>query len=622
MEANQTHSKYNYIASLAQDAVDHIDPESASLAVEEVNSLLASPESKNLDAQVIRELQKMKTAAQIVNFPALSDIEAHDIIKDHLLEFFSYAVSLNDRIIARYDFWGYAYKNNVRNILKGAFFENKQLLGNITISEWLSRFEKRFPLEQRSQNVILNFITEDKDIQNLSEKQRFILKSVLNTYVSLIASELMDKYDISETLKEITKMEGGNYNQTEHLSFQTPEIYGFKKEITDTSDQKEKALSISDALKQYPELAEQVITSNKIKMKYFNEPIRPSIKNWLSDYTANLGYSNHTSMERGNYLFQSENTRNLGFFDRQRLSQVLKSFDEGTPVTVDLNTKQIVFSESVPEKKPGASSISNFQFPISNKIPNPNDQKTPASEINYNFPAKAREYGFQSDYQPKTQEPGNNFEKVIQLEDKEDTSPIFNAPRIVNLKEPAGEKPAAPAVPAPQPKNLLNIKEMVRPHTKNFPDYPVSEHIVQTNNPVFGVGVNRKEREESTVDLHKFAGPASPDKGYFQNVTETPVQREIKETVPENNIQSENNFVHPHTAEPRSILHASMDETEKSLFQKNNDLESHNMQFSHAQKMPFEKKQEKIEKIPEIPDKPAAPEPPKAQPYRIHPSDF
>lgn len=304
-------------------------------------------------------------------------------------------------------------------------------------------------------------------------------------------------------------------------------------------------ISLIEALKKYPNISEQTITSNNIKSKNYQDPIRPSVKNWLSDYTANLGYENHTSMERGNYLFQSENTRNLSYQDRQKLSQILKSFDEKSPLNIDVATKQIVFSESVPEKKVEARIISNSQFPISN-----DPISKPLSSINTQ----------NINYQPKTQEPGNNFEKVIGLPKKEEKTAAN--PRVVNLKEKIKEKPPVPT--GPQPKNLLNIKELI--------------------------DQSRREREESTQNTYSIIKPAS------QSAESAP----LKNDWPDN-------------------LHESLDETEKNLFQKNNALDEGNIKFSSSQKLPYEKEQEKIEKTPINPTKPATPQ---DQPYRIHSSSF
>jgi len=138
------------------------------------------------------------------------------------------------------------------------------------------------------------------------------------------------------------------------------------------------SLTISDALKAYPELGEQAVTSERIAVMNFPEPARPSIKNWLADYTALLGRENHNAIARGNYLFHNNNTQKLNANDRQKLAYILKSFDEKTIVKVNKKTKQIIFpvNNVTFDTKPATqiSSTAADKYQISNKIQSPNDQ--------------------------------------------------------------------------------------------------------------------------------------------------------------------------------------------------------------------------------------------------------
>lgn len=102
-------------------------------------------------------------------------------------------------------------------------------------------------------------------------------------------------------------------------------------------------LTILDALKQVPEVGEQLITSEKIVLKNFPEPVRPSLKNWLADYDYALFNKEHTAMERGIYLFQSANGKRLSSQDRNKLAYLLKAYDEKTSVTINKDQKQIAF---------------------------------------------------------------------------------------------------------------------------------------------------------------------------------------------------------------------------------------------------------------------------------------
>lgn len=145
-------------------------------------------------------------------------------------------------------------------------------------------------------------------------------------------------------------------------------------------------LTIPRAIESYPEVGEQLITSDRIKIKSFPEPVRPSLKNWLADYTFLLGREKHSTIERGNYLFQSENGKNLPALDRQRMAFVLKCFDENIPITVNKTNKQIIFPQisentfsemkkNVEQAIEPKNNIQSIQFSYPQKTASPNYQK-------------------------------------------------------------------------------------------------------------------------------------------------------------------------------------------------------------------------------------------------------
>ena len=103
-------------------------------------------------------------------------------------------------------------------------------------------------------------------------------------------------------------------------------------------------MSIIDALRTYPEIGEQLITEKKIRVGAMPEPVRPSIKNWITDYNFQSGSGMRTAANRVNYLFQNINSRNLTGSERARVSQVLKSLDEQLKLNVNKRLKQIIFS--------------------------------------------------------------------------------------------------------------------------------------------------------------------------------------------------------------------------------------------------------------------------------------
>lgn len=118
-------------------------------------------------------------------------------------------------------------------------------------------------------------------------------------------------------------------------------------------------LSLLQAMRTYPNLGEQVITSNSIHLKIFPQPVRPSIKNWIEDYRSVMGAERHGMMERGNYLFHTENTKRLTSGERKKLAEILRSLDEDVTLKVDPDRQEIVF-EQAEEMKP-VEKMTNYQ---------------------------------------------------------------------------------------------------------------------------------------------------------------------------------------------------------------------------------------------------------------------
>lgn len=186
-------------------------------------------------------------------------------------------------------------------------------------------------------------------------------------------------------------------------------------------------LTLSDAIKTYPEIGEQAITTNRIYLMRFPDPVRPSIKNWLADYTYNLGHEKHNSIVRGNYLFHTKNTEQLSATDRQKLASILKSFDENTLITVNKETKQIVFSLETRDTSELSSNNSQPQF--RNSVPA--EQITSANKISFSSPQKLA-YEKNSAPQPYRITPSNIRQSSV-IDTKSIQRPLGK--NVVNLKE-------------------------------------------------------------------------------------------------------------------------------------------------------------------------------------------
>ena len=256
-----------------------------------------------------------------------------------------------------------------------------------------------------------------------------------------------------------------------------------QKIINDDSQEKAyqaqlEKLPFSSAIQKFPPLGEQLLTSAKIKLKNFPEPVRPSINNWLSDYTFSLGYESHSAMDRGTYLFRNENARLLNSMDREKLSYLLKAYDENSPVDININTSQIIFPRHE-TRNSEQGTVNNIQRTINNEQrARINDQRTIINEqrttSNNNSVLSQPKSPFQEIYNAKPQatQPKDIFEEERTATQKRNTANLsFSSPQkfpyekqtIQQQKTPQGPEPLHISSqklrhdPVP-PGNVVNLK--------------------------------------------------------------------------------------------------------------------------------------------------------------------
>ena len=215
------------------------------------------------------------------------------------------------------------------------------------------------------------------------------------------------------------------------------------EELKTFASQLEK-LPITIAIQKHPELGEQLITQNRIKLAVFPDPVRPSIKNWLADYSYVIGLSNRDPIVRGDYLFKSENGRTLNSQDREKLAEILKSFEEKTPLTVNTKTKQIIFLPPTEKRseKPLLAQPTFASNPASPVFATDNDR---LSAWRKNLPQK----------ETLEKEPQNLMPEKISF-----SSPQTFSTEKIERTAPATPKPKN-IYPAgrPMPRNVVNLRE-------------------------------------------------------------------------------------------------------------------------------------------------------------------
>lgn len=435
----------------AKDAIAESDPGESKIILEKIKG--SSFSHSNFPADILLQLQ-------FIAFQNLKEDEAISILKNNCLESFQFDISLREGITARLFIEPYSIRDELRKKFKKALTENQQKLGLLTISQWISEFEEMFDVKTRELTASAEFISKHPKAVFLAPSEKIKLKELLYTYDYLLVSTLpATGQSLENLLASTANMPSGLHSNLAQRN-ETERIKGLKTE----------PLPISIAMEKYPELGEQLITSNHIKLKVFPEPVRPSIKNWLSDYTFTVGISNHDPIVRGNYLFKSENGRPLSSADRDKLTAILKSFEEKTPIAVNVNTKQVVFiapeRKEIPQRPAMNSGVVRNNF-------EPTEIKR-GQEI-YNQPQRTStpEQRFQTDEEriaawrrdlPQKEALGNgNAAGNIKFSSPQtfSTEKPAETPRPVpqNYSPPQIAKINYSTPPRPMPKNVVDLRE-------------------------------------------------------------------------------------------------------------------------------------------------------------------
>ena len=144
------------------------------------------------------------------------------------------------------------------------------------------------------------------------------------------------------------------------LQFIKKEILTIKPQVKreEVSEEEEKPTAVTvklpllQALSKYEQLGNQLITRERIQIKSQSEPVRPSLLYWIKYYRDELGVGHHSTVERGNFLFRSENGKRLSPEERERVNLVLKSIEENFPLEIDTEQNVIIFPAFVAPQAP------------------------------------------------------------------------------------------------------------------------------------------------------------------------------------------------------------------------------------------------------------------------------
>ncbi len=357
-----------------QEAINHLDDKIAKELLKEMADFIVAKNLKTEYPKLYDKFQKAIINLKLVALPKLNDEESAEIIKNNFLDAIAGNIDMENRVTLKLFLIPFVPRDELREKMKMALEQNNQVLGSIPVSQWIQLFEKEYDVQTRSLSASSEFINSNKYAKNLDPLAKEHLKELLHIYDYLLVTTL--PLTDPAVFEYLDSQEQGEMKHSQ--------ISEFSRDRLEASDSEESSntasMSILEAIKMYPQTGEQIITTRKIELKNFREPVRPSVKNWLTDYISLLGYDQHDAIERSNYLFHTTNTRKLTDSERERVAYVLKAFDEKIPINIDTARKQIIFTSSLrnsfrptPSPDPSAKRQDAPADSASNKLPEPPD---------------------------------------------------------------------------------------------------------------------------------------------------------------------------------------------------------------------------------------------------------
>ena len=287
-------------------------------------------------------MQNIALQQKVENFSRLSDQECALFLQGHLLE----ALEIEDptylecEILAKFIGVEYSMREDLCKLFKYYLKRNVQVIAGVPVNVWLKRYLIKYAGIGRDPDTFFRYASTDPEIRKLSEKDQIKLMRIFRIYDYFLIEPIASMDDVAA--ENIMRFPMYLSESLQEIKTQMSSIAAVPKVSVGTISER---LTIKQAVQKYPKLGEQMVTNSPIKLKNFDRPVRPLVRNWVYDYTSHLGQTGHTSMDRTNYLFRSENGSRLTSQEREKLGIILKSFDENTPIGVDGERQEIVFNE-------------------------------------------------------------------------------------------------------------------------------------------------------------------------------------------------------------------------------------------------------------------------------------
>lgn len=214
------------------------------------------------------------------------------------------------------------YQKTQKRELLTLLGRNQELLGGGAVRMWLKQY-----LQNQEKKILLTNKPAGKE---LSKDEKYSLLDILAIF-DYLRSDL-DTTQLAE-LSQILSQPVPEQPRSTH----SPQ--------SQLSTHAQKEYKLVQALRLYPQVNDQQLTVATLSLSN-NQTARGTVKNWIYDYRDVVGSRVHNAMDRGKYIFNSKNTKELSSRERNIIALVLKSLDDGTPLKIDIDQKIIIFDNN------------------------------------------------------------------------------------------------------------------------------------------------------------------------------------------------------------------------------------------------------------------------------------
>ena len=508
-------------------------------------------ESKGSTQNFSGDFKEFLAKLRILAFPNLSDEDSADILRNNFLELLKSGIDLDGALTVKLFGVPYLVRDDLRKVLKNALIQNQQKIGMLTIGQWIQEFEKMFPAATHDLTASVRFSISHPQVRMLDPRDREILKQFLHSYdyfltVTLPATGASLERLMAAQPAEVSRQNFALPSQIEQHRFDRDSNFSRQvspQEGTSAMHPLEQ-ITLMQALKLHEKLGEQSITSNPLKLRYFPAPVRSSIKNWITDYHDALGAGKHSTIDRGNYLFHSENGKRLTPAERQKMSLVLKSLDEETMLDIDVDRQAIVFE--VPKPLPvsenrssvGASNSSNFSA-------NANPEEIAQARIrqSLNFSNSQNATAGKNQDAPVFAFEDSDYANVLRAKNSTGAESTFG--NFASEKKPEVEKPAFGSLSFSSAQELPVEKKFVAPAQNSIAKFSMPAQQAKIEPPKAPQTWNSPDlrQQSSFVAPTPPAQPiqTQPAPAPAQSIQTQPVQAQLNKI---ESVQAQSNQIH------------------------------------------------------------------------------